>query len=232
MISERSIIKDAAITLTSALQSNVEGKSEYKEEQLEALKQLATIFQTATTKMEVNHKQRNQRVFNKSVENDRIQRVQKQPSVNIRIQPSRQVKKPISYCKELTQSIPRNHAKAVTCKNTGSSLEFRHLLKTNMAPKWQESFANELGRLAYGLSSQNIKGTNTIKFISRNDIPKQHQITYGRIVVDIKPNKNEKYRTRLTVGGNLLKYDEDTYTPTTDLTMIKLLMNSVISTQN
>lgn len=101
-----------------------------------------------------------------------------------------------------------------------------------MAPVWHKSFTNELARLANGLPYSNIKGTNTITFVSKSTIPTKNRITYGRIVVDVKPHKVEKYRTRLTVGGNLLTYDHDTFTPTADLVTIKALINSTISTPN
>jgi hypothetical protein len=48
--------------------------------------------------------------------------------------------------------------------------------------------------------------------------------------VDIKNNKEEKERTRLTVGGNQLEYPGDKSTRTAGLTTVKILINSVIST--
>ena len=97
---------------------------------------------------------------------------------------------------------------------------------------WQSSFANELGRLANGLPHSNIVGTNTIEFVPLEDIPKSKTITYGRLVVDIQPQKQETHRTRLTVGGNMIHYDNNTSTPTADLVTIKVLLNSVISTKH
>lgn len=75
-----------------------------------------------------------------------------------------------------------------------------------------------------------ISSTNTIYFIHPTSIPTNKAITYGRIVVDIKPNKQETHRTRLTVGGNRLEYFVATYNPTADITTIKILLNSIIST--
>jgi hypothetical protein len=49
-------------------------------------------------------------------------------------------------------------------------------------------------------------------------------------VVDIKDHKEEKDRTRLTVGGNQIEYPGDKSTRTTGLTTSKILINSVIST--
>jgi hypothetical protein len=43
-------------------------------------------------------------------------------------------------------------------------------------------------------------------------------------------NKADPKRVRLTVGGNLLHYPIKVSTPTADLSTVKLLLNSVIST--
>jgi hypothetical protein len=55
-------------------------------------------------------------------------------------------------------------------------------------------------------------------------------VTYGRFVVDVRPNKEEIHRVRLTVGGNLISYDGDVSTRSADLTTSKCLWNRVIST--
>ena len=56
-------------------------------------------------------------------------------------------------------------------------------------------------------------------------------VSYGRIVVDYRPQKDEPYRTRLTVGGNLINYPGDVSTPTASITTAKLVINSTISTR-
>jgi hypothetical protein len=48
--------------------------------------------------------------------------------------------------------------------------------------------------------------------------------------VDIKDQKEEKERTRLTVGGDQIEYPGDKSTRTAGLTTAKILINSVIST--
>ena len=53
---------------------------------------------------------------------------------------------------------------------------------------------------------------------------------YARIVVDYKPNKLEKNRTWVTVGGNRINCPFDCGTPTADVSVIKLLWNSTLST--
>jgi hypothetical protein len=61
-------------------------------------------------------------------------------------------------------------------------------------------------------------------------VPKHKTVTYCRFVCDVRPQKAEHERTRLTVGGNLINYDGDVSTQTPDLTTSKIIWNSVIST--
>ena len=49
------------------------------------------------------------------------------------------------------------------------------------------------------------------------------------MVCDYRPLKKEKYRVRLTVGGDKLDYDFDSTSPAASLVETKLLLNSVIS---
>jgi hypothetical protein len=83
--------------------------------------------------------------------------------------------------------------------------------------------------LAQGVGSR-IHGSNTILFIPRQAIPKCRIVTYGRFIVDIRPNKSEIHRVRLTVGGNPIKYQGDVSTRSADLTTSNYLWNSTIST--
>jgi hypothetical protein len=55
-------------------------------------------------------------------------------------------------------------------------------------------------------------------------------VTYGSFVVDIKDHKEEKERTRLTVGGDQIEYPGDKSTSTAGFTTSQILINSVIST--
>ena len=73
------------------------------------------------------------------------------------------------------------------------------------------------------------QGTNTIIPIQQRDIPTGRKATYVKYVCNIRPQKTEKHRTRITVGGNLITYPGNTSTPTADMTTAKLLMNSTIS---
>eukprot|EP00804_Cyclotella_cryptica_P022655 CCRYP_012469-RC/>CCRYP_012469-RC protein AED:0.37 eAED:0.30 QI:0/0/0/1/0/0/2/0/432 len=64
------------------------------------------------------------------------------------------------------------------------------------------------------------------------DIPRDRTITYGRVVVDYRPQNDDPNRVRITAGGNLIKdYPGKLTTRTADLTTSKILWNSVLSTK-
>ena len=75
-------------------------------------------------------------------------------------------------------------------------------------------------------------GTDTMWFISPHDIPPGQKPTYLRIVAAYRPEKDNPRRVRFTVGGDRITYEGDTKTKGADLTTVKLLLNSVISTPN
>jgi hypothetical protein len=113
-------------------------------------------------------------------------------------------------------------ANAVICPETGKSLKHQELItKIRYKIKWVRSTVNEINRLY---------NTNTIRFIRISNIPKGRKVTYGSFVVDIKDHKEEKERTRLTVGGGQIEFPGDNSTRTAGLTTAKKIINSVIST--
>jgi len=79
-----------------------------------------------------------------------------------------------------------------------------------------------------------VEGTDTMFFVDKNKVSKDRwkDMTYGRIVCDVREHKAEKNRTRLTVEGDKINYPDDCGTPTADLLIVKILLNSVISTKN
>ena len=100
---------------------------------------------------------------------------------------------------------------------------------------WGHSGGTRTGHLTSTSTAQGIhkiKGTNTIYFIDKSEIPKEKlkQVTHARIVVDYKPHKVEKNRTRVKVDGDRIHCDYDISAPTCSLPTIKLLWNSVLST--
>jgi hypothetical protein len=119
--------------------------------------------------------------------------------------------------------------------DNGELLEYKHLIAN---PKtraiWSHSYGNEIGRLAQGMPGRNT-GTNTIFFIKKDQVPKGRakDVTYGLITTLIRPEKiDEPNRTRLVAGGDRVHYPGDAGTPTADLLTVKLLLNSIISTEN
>jgi len=120
---------------------------------------------------------------------------------------------------------------AVTHPITGKQMEYRHLIQDpEFRDDWLLSCANELGRLAQGVGGR-IKGTNTIFFINKNCVPKGRTVTYARTVCSVRPEKEEKNRTRITAGGNLITdYPGNVSTETAGLETIKIHWNSVLST--
>jgi hypothetical protein len=75
-----------------------------------------------------------------------------------------------------------------------------------------------------------VGGTNTCFFICKSQVPSDKRPTYGRIVCNFCPQKEEQHRTQLTVGGDRIDYPGNKATPTADLTTAKLLISSTIST--
>ncbi len=111
-------------------------------------------------------------------------------------------------------------------KESNTYLNYRQLLRHPKYTKaWNTSGANEFGRLTQGLKDGRVKGTNTIQFIRKDQIPieRMKEGTYGSFNCDFKPNKEEKERTRLTAGGDRINYPDDCGTPT---------INSILSTPN
>jgi hypothetical protein len=53
-------------------------------------------------------------------------------------------------------------------------------------------------------------------------------VTYGSFNCDFKPNKEEKYRTRLTAGGDPINFPGDCGTPTADIPLFKIIFNSTV----
>ena len=128
--------------------------------------------------------------------------------------------------------FPIEMLNAVLDEDTGELMEYRALMKhPRYRTLYAQSYAKELGRLAQGIPGV-VKGTNTIFFVDKSDVPadRWRDITYGRVVVNYRPEKDDPYRTRLTVGGDKVHYPGDCGTPTVDLLTVKLLLNSVVST--
>ncbi|KAL7483106.1 hypothetical protein ACHAW6_008758 [Cyclotella cf. meneghiniana] len=97
---------------------------------------------------------------------------------------------------------------------------------------WGIAFGNKIGWLAQGIPGR-VKGTKPS--ISKQDqIPKDRtkDVTYVQIVCNVRPEKvNEPNLCQITVGGDRINYPFEVATPTADLLMVKLLLNSIMSTK-
>jgi hypothetical protein len=114
---------------------------------------------------------------------------------------------------------------------TRKEMEYTVLMKDpQLKPLWTRGFGKKCGRLLQGICD--IAGTDTCFFVTLTDIPKDRKITYGKIVCDYKPQKKEKERVQLTVGGDRLDYSGDVATSTEDITTFKILINSTLSTED
>ncbi len=102
---------------------------------------------------------------------------------------------------------------------------------------WDTSYANELGRLCQGIgsgprsNSQWVAGTNTFCLIDYNNIPlyKRKEICHTMVVCNVRPEKDDPDRTRITNGGNRICYPDDVGTNKASLELVKLLLNSILS---
>ena len=124
------------------------------------------------------------------------------------------------YCKQVL-----NHIFDVN----GKRQSIDKLLRSDDAEtKWCSALSNEWGQLSQRNDS-GVEFTNIIQFISYDQVPKNRKVTYANYVCDHRPLKEEKWRVRLFIGRDKLRYEFDSDSPTTDLTKTKILLNSVIS---
>ena len=96
------------------------------------------------------------------------------------------------------------------------------------------SLTNKWGRCAQGVSlnrtpATTILGNRTIYFILPHQVPTDRKVTYATFVCTMRPGKAEKYRIRMTVGGDKLDAYQDVRSPAVGITDTKLHLNSTIS---
>ena len=124
-------------------------------------------------------------------------------------------------------------AGAVLDSKTGELMEYRHLLKKpDYVDVWSKAGGKEIGRLAQGLPGV-VEGTNTMFFKAYEEIPQDRRkdVTYARICANYRPEKEDPNRVRITVGGDRINYPGEVATPTADMLLVKLLFNSIVSTE-
>ncbi len=88
--------------------------------------------------------------------------------------------------------------------------------------------------MAQGNLKTGQKGTNSIFIMMHAEIqgiPKNQTVTYDHVVVDYCPQKAYPHRICITAGGDLINYPGELSMGTANLTMSKLMWNSVLSTE-
>jgi hypothetical protein len=105
-----------------------------------------------------------------------------------------------------------------------------------MAEVWQTAFGKDFGSMAQGDNKTGQKGTNPMYVMTHNEIARtiaaNKRFTYGNLVIDYRPQKEFPHCIRITVGGNLIKYDASASVQTADLDTTKLHRKSVVSTKD
>jgi hypothetical protein len=118
---------------------------------------------------------------------------------------------------------------AIIDNDTGNVLEYQHRMKMDKHNHvCAHDFANEIGGLFQGI--RNVHGTDTCFFIPKSYVPAHKRPTYGQICCNYQQQKEDEHCVRLIIGGDCIVYPGNKSTPTADLAMAKLLINSTIST--
>jgi hypothetical protein len=91
---------------------------------------------------------------------------------------------------------------AVMDTDMGKLLNYRQLMNSPKYKKaWSLSAANKFGQQANGIGGRIKNPTNTIEFISEQEIPadRRKDVTYGQFVCSVRPKKAEPNQMRFTV---------------------------------
>ena len=115
----------------------------------------------------------------------------------------------------------------------GDLLEYQYLIKRpEYKNEWGLQYGNEVGRLAQGIPGR-VEGTDTMFFVHKKEIPVERlrDATYAQVVCDVQSHKEQPNRVRITASRDRINYPWDCSTSTADLTTVKILLNSTISTQ-
>jgi hypothetical protein len=123
------------------------------------------------------------------------------------------------------------HSTAIN-PDTEAITEYDELSKCSDGALWIQSNSKEFRRLAQGLGpdSEMPEGTDTLFFIHPNQMPNGRKATYLHIVCADRPEKLQPHWVRHTIGADQINCPGSTSTKTADLTTVKTLFNSVIST--
>ena len=131
---------------------------------------------------------------------------------------------------------PEIFAAALAVMEIDSGKMMKHRQLTNhqdqdISRTWNISTANGIGRLFQGVGKRIKDPSNTCHFIRKDQVPVNQfkDVTYRKFECTERSQKAEKHRTRLVVGGNRINFLGDVGTPTTEMLLVKIMLNSVIS---
>ena len=227
-LSHRDATLQAAHELTHALQNlnNANPLSQLSDNHLRALHQLSTLYPPDAPVVE--HNSLSKPSPSPSPPNQPRYNLHPRPDISSPA-PSPTPRPSITPHYNLR---PRpNYAAPITHADTGKSMEYHDLLADpTTCDVWLCSAANEFGRLAQGLPDNRVAATNTIFFIPITKVPRHKRPTYAQFVCSFRPQKPELYRTRLTIGGNLIDYPGNLSMKVVDMTTFKILVNITLST--
>jgi hypothetical protein len=119
-------------------------------------------------------------------------------------------------------------ALATPSPNAGNQGSLKKCLRSPDAAKWTRSLSNEWGQaLPHGIGrnrppKERIKGTGTVSSIKKSQVPKGRVVTYANFVCDIRPQKTETHRVRMTAGGNKLDYPSYASSPAVSVLAAKV----------
>jgi hypothetical protein len=86
-------------------------------------------------------------------------------------------------------NLENHFANSIINMATGKTCEYWHLVNSSIIGHikdvWETSFVNELSRLAQGVGTIMLDGSNTIFFTSKAQVPKDRNPTYGHLMVSI-----------------------------------------------
>jgi hypothetical protein len=128
-----------------------------------------------------------------------------------------------------SNGVPFFVQQALPCANTAVDLDDNNK-KLNMstalaspeATIWLQKHGEEISRLF---------DSETIRLCHRRDMPPGTKPTYYNPQVRTKMKDGQlQYRVRGTIGGNHIHYEGDTAAHTASMQLIKILLNSVVST--
>ena len=119
-------------------------------------------------------------------------------------------------------------------EGSGRQGKINKLVAGPEGPSWTRSLANEFRRFCTGIGktrpkAERIEGTGTMFFTTKDKIPKDRKITYANFICNIRQQKSDTHRVRLTAGGDKLDYPGDPSSPAVSLLNVKIHINSTIS---